>query len=227
MSSTRQSLSGGPPMFKSIALTMPERYAQHNHESASSNDATPTSSPTIPRRQATDDSEDFVSGYYDTGEEDGQPTTQTYFRQLTLGKSAAEMSGIEETLEYFDWTGRGSSRGLEQQIINELQLVDNATLYSMVLPDDRTRDLVALLDRGIEECWDLERKLMVYKVQLKSHAENLKAINAAKQAGPSTVRSMLDPAPARAQKCKLSRSFTFHRLTFQNQCIYIQATSVL
>ncbi|KAK9352468.1 hypothetical protein V1523DRAFT_381776 [Lipomyces doorenjongii] len=200
MSSKRQSLSGGPPLFKSIALTMPERYVQHNHESASSDDATPTSSPTDLRRQATDDSDDFVSGYYDTGEEDGQPTTQTYFRQLTLGNSAAEISGIEETLEYFDWTGRGSSRGLEQQIINELQLVDNATLYSMVLPDDRTTDLVALLDRGIEECWDLERKLMVYKVQLKSHAENLKAINANKKAGPSTVRSMLDPAPARTQK---------------------------
>ncbi|KAK9373165.1 uncharacterized protein V1513DRAFT_486365 [Lipomyces chichibuensis] len=193
MSSARQSLSSGPPMFKSIALTMPEQYAQHNHESSS-----PTSSPTIPRRQATDDSDDFVSAYYDTGEEDGQPTTQSYFRQLSLGKSAAEMSGIEETLKYFDWTGRGSSRGLEQQIINELQLVDNAMLHSMVLPDERTRDLVALLDRGIEECWDLERKLMVYKVQLKSHAENLKAINAHKKAGTSTVRSMLDPAPAKA-----------------------------
>ncbi|KAK9320054.1 hypothetical protein V1517DRAFT_246233, partial [Lipomyces orientalis] len=201
----RQSLSGGPPMFQSIALTMPERYAQRKAESAT--DAPP----------ATDDSYDFVSGYYDNAGEDGDgdgsssssgsgsggaaPTTQTYFRQLAAGKSAAEMSGIEQTLEYFDWTGRGSSRGLEQQIISELQLVDSAMVHSMVLPDDRTADLVAVLDRGIEECWDLERKLMVYKVQLKSLADNLKTVEA-KKTPASTASSMLDPPPARTQKCR-------------------------
>ncbi|KAJ8097567.1 hypothetical protein POJ06DRAFT_34634 [Lipomyces tetrasporus] len=189
--SKRQSLSGGPPMFQSIALTMPERYAQRQAESVA--DAPP----------ANDDSYDFVSGYYDTAGEDDDggaaPTTQTYFRQLAASKSAAEMSGIEQTLEYFDWTGRGSSRGLEQQIINELQLVDSAMVHSLVLPDDRTADLVAVLDRGIEECWDLERKLMVYKLQLKSLAENFKTVDA-KKTTSSTVSSMLDPAPPRTQK---------------------------
>ncbi|KAK9235835.1 hypothetical protein V1525DRAFT_347519 [Lipomyces kononenkoae] len=208
--SSPQSLSGSPHMFKSIALTMPERYAQNNQASASANDIRPpgagavassaspvTSVPSRRQAAADDNSDDFVSTYYDAAGDDddgdGQPTTQTYLRQLTVGKSAADMSGIEQTLEYFDWTGRSRSRGLEQQIIDELQLVDNATVYSMVLPDNRTADLVSVLDRAIDECWDLERKLGVYKVQLQTHAENFKAVNATK--AQSTVRSMLDPAP--------------------------------
>ncbi|KAK9366322.1 hypothetical protein V1509DRAFT_666255 [Lipomyces kononenkoae] len=201
-SAQQQSASGShasPPMFKSIALTMPERYAQHMQESAATADDPQTAAlaaavaesslASSSHRPAADDSDDFMSTYYDiNGDDDDddqqQVTTQTYFRQLTMGKSAADMSGIEQTLEYFDWTGRASSRGLEQQIINELQLVDNATVYSMVLPDDRTTDLVAVLDRAIDECWDLERKLTVYKVQLQTQAENLKAVKAGKDVAP-------------------------------------------
>lgn len=96
------------------------------------------------------------------------PTIRTFFNFLSSAKTALEVSGIEETLEYFSWTDRDSSRGLEKQIVKELQQAESATVHAMIEPDiQRESRLVEALDRGIAECLDLEKKLGVYKMQLK------------------------------------------------------------
>ncbi|KAK7208093.1 hypothetical protein BZA70DRAFT_265405 [Myxozyma melibiosi] len=157
-----------------------------------------------------DDDSDFSSDEGETvsatrnGDSSAEkPTTQSYFSFLSSAKTAQEVSGIEETLEFFSWTDRESSRGLEKQIIKELQQVELGAVHTMIEPDLRRGSrLLEALDRGINECLDLEKKLGVYKTQLKSLEDDLSAIDLgvkstkntkASPTRPYKVSSLIDP----------------------------------
>ncbi|KAK9451178.1 uncharacterized protein V1518DRAFT_412744 [Limtongia smithiae] len=163
--------------------------------------------------------EDTVKDVANDADDDILYSTQMYVKQLTSTVSAQDISGIEQTLEYFSWTDRESSRGLEKQIISELQVVENSTVKALIeagnegggvavagvtnksekrgldsvrtllgrdiratpgtAADNNTNgvmELVDALDIGITECLDLENKLRVYRVQLRSLAEDLNNI---------------------------------------------------
>ncbi|KAK9466926.1 hypothetical protein V1512DRAFT_247677 [Lipomyces arxii] len=125
-------------------------------------------------RRENDGNDDDIFNYYNYSEDQTH-----FFKQSNAStETGAEMSGIEQTLEYFDWTGRDSSRGLEQQILRELELVNNAIVYSVTEPDDRTRELTAVLDKAIGDCASLEHKLKGYKARLQVLADNLDYLDA-------------------------------------------------
>ncbi|KAK9471195.1 uncharacterized protein V1510DRAFT_420724 [Dipodascopsis tothii] len=155
-----------PPTFKSIAQTRPDLSGR----------------PEI-RRTPTDERPTY-GGFRGTTPGAASVEAGDYFAPANessdvSGSSSAlvgggEVPGVEETLEYFQWTGKGSSKALEQEIINELALVDTANVHSMIEGDERTSALERLLDSAIKECDDLSLKLTLYKTQLFTLEDSLK-----------------------------------------------------
>ncbi|KAK9459105.1 uncharacterized protein V1516DRAFT_680974 [Lipomyces oligophaga] len=193
-------------VFTSIAASKPDRYAMHNPTPPNTGPVTsdqPTSASSLrslsfrgagqatsahvytAQGDSTSPSEtrkypseiDSSSNPQTTGQDDA-PSTQAYFNLLSSAKTAQEVSGIEQTLEFFSWRNRESSRGLEKQILQELQLVERSTVTAMLEPDsNKEHSFIDALDLGIAECLDLENKLAFYKTQLKSLEDDLSSID--------------------------------------------------
>ncbi|KAK9457236.1 hypothetical protein V1511DRAFT_455844 [Dipodascopsis uninucleata] len=158
-------------MFKSISLTMPEQYAAHHRHARVKPDDDDDTSALDPLDLANNVNDNNGTSYNNNKnekDEDDTDSVSSCFHKLTVG-TAVDIAGIEEVLEQFSWNNRGSSRQLEQQILAEINNIDSSNVRVLSVPvtdSAESRALVSQLEKGIDLCTALQRKLELVRLQL-------------------------------------------------------------
>ncbi|KAG0212407.1 hypothetical protein BGX28_006376 [Mortierella sp. GBA30] len=83
---------------------------------------------------------------------------------------------LEELLYDMDLTSSEDGVALETRLMNELSALELANVYSIIESDDRIKDVMAELDKGIEELDDMDSWLSLYRQELDSMGDDIRQI---------------------------------------------------
>ncbi|KAF9208118.1 hypothetical protein BGZ49_009742 [Haplosporangium sp. Z 27] len=83
---------------------------------------------------------------------------------------------LEELLYDMDLASSEDGVALETRLMKELNSLETANIYSIIESDDRIKDVMAELDKGIEELDDMDSWLSLYRQELDSMGDDIRQI---------------------------------------------------
>ncbi|KAG0308790.1 hypothetical protein BGZ98_006837 [Dissophora globulifera] len=86
------------------------------------------------------------------------------------------LMNLEELLYDMDLASSEDGGALETRLMNELKSLEMANVYSIIESDDRIKDVMSELDKGIEELDDMDNWLSLYRQELDSMGDDIRQI---------------------------------------------------
>ncbi|KAF9293067.1 hypothetical protein BGZ74_011861 [Mortierella antarctica] len=86
------------------------------------------------------------------------------------------LMNLEELLYDMDLASSEDGVALETRLMNELSALELANVYSIIESDDRIKDVMNELDKGIEELDDMDNWLFMYRQELDSMGDDIRQI---------------------------------------------------
>lgn len=86
------------------------------------------------------------------------------------------LMNLEELLYDMDLASSEDGVALETRLMNELSSLELANVYSIIESDDRIKDVMNELDKGIEELDDMDNWLFMYRQELDSMGDDIRQI---------------------------------------------------
>ncbi|KAG0253579.1 hypothetical protein BG011_006298 [Mortierella polycephala] len=86
------------------------------------------------------------------------------------------LMNLEELLYDMDLASSEDGVALETRLMNELSALEMTNVYSIIESDDRIKDVMAELDKGIEELDDMDSWLFFYRQELDSMGDDIRQI---------------------------------------------------
>jgi len=86
------------------------------------------------------------------------------------------LMNLEELLYDMDLASGEDGVALETRLMNELSSLELANVYSIIESDDRIKDVMSELDKGIEELDDMDNWLFMYRQELDSMGDDIRQI---------------------------------------------------
>ncbi|KAG0054754.1 hypothetical protein BGZ83_010537 [Gryganskiella cystojenkinii] len=83
---------------------------------------------------------------------------------------------LEELLYDMDLASSEDGVALETRLMNELSALELANVYSIIESDERIKDVMSELDKGIEELDDMDSWLSLYRQELDSMGDDIRQI---------------------------------------------------
>ncbi|KAF9923825.1 hypothetical protein FBU30_006109 [Linnemannia zychae] len=83
---------------------------------------------------------------------------------------------LEELLYDMELSNAEDGVALETRLMNELSTLETANVYSIIESDDKIKDVMAELDKGIEELDDMDNWLSLYRQELDSMGDDIRQI---------------------------------------------------
>ncbi|KAF9163780.1 hypothetical protein BGX21_000657 [Mortierella sp. AD011] len=106
-----------------------------------------------------------------TGERNGAK-----FMDETDPLDEVALMNLEELLYDMDLASSEDGVALETRLMKELNSLEMANIYSIIESDDRIKDVMAELDKGIEELDDMDSWLSLYRQELDSMGDDIRQI---------------------------------------------------
>ncbi|KAK3817210.1 MAG: exocyst complex component Sec3-domain-containing protein [Benniella sp.] len=110
------------------------------------------------------------------------------------------LMNLEELLYDMDLASSEDGVALETRLMKELNSLEMANVYSIIESDDRIKDVMSELDKGIEELDDMDNWLSLHRQELDSMGDDIRQIESQNRAG-----SQLEDAAAVIQDVLLSK----------------------
>ncbi|KAF9104952.1 hypothetical protein BGX27_009863 [Mortierella sp. AM989] len=86
------------------------------------------------------------------------------------------LMNLEELLYDMDLASSEDGVALETKLMKELNSLETTNIYSIIESDDRIKDVMAELDKGIEELDDMDSWLSLYRQELDSMGDDIRQI---------------------------------------------------
>ncbi|KAF9430841.1 hypothetical protein BGZ94_003322 [Podila epigama] len=86
------------------------------------------------------------------------------------------LMNLEELLYDMDLASGEDGVALETRLMNELSALELTNVYSIIESDDRIKDVMSELDKGIEELDDMDNWLFMYRQELDSMGDDIRQI---------------------------------------------------
>ncbi|KAG0068986.1 hypothetical protein BGZ89_003740 [Linnemannia elongata] len=86
------------------------------------------------------------------------------------------LMNLEELLYDMELANNEDGVALETRLMKELASLETANVYSIIESDDRIKDVMAELDKGIEELDDMDNWLFLYRQELDSMGDDIRQI---------------------------------------------------
>ncbi|KAF9150156.1 hypothetical protein BG015_008033 [Linnemannia schmuckeri] len=104
------------------------------------------------------------------------PRTGSKLMEDTEPLDEVALMNLEELLYDMELTNNEDGVALETRLMNELAALETANVYSIIESDDRIKDVMAELDKGIEELDDMDNWLFLYRQELDSMGDDIRQI---------------------------------------------------
>lgn len=89
---------------------------------------------------------------------------------------AIALTNLEELLYDMDLASSEDGVALETRLMKELDSLEMANVYAIIESDDRIKDVMSELDKGIEELDDMDHWLSLYRQELDSMGDDIRQI---------------------------------------------------
>jgi len=86
------------------------------------------------------------------------------------------LMNLEELLYDMDLASSEDGVALETRLMNELSALEMMNVYSIIESDERIKDVMSELDKGIEELDDMDSWLSLYRQELDSMGDDIRQI---------------------------------------------------